>query len=223
MGKLLPCPPFPPHHHLPPRCWASYHQRHHTPTWVQRGAVLRHCLGSGPRETSLWSSLAWPGPGTSRNSNKPTQAKPRDIPLWRFILTLIWPNLCLFRDQLTLLATYQETLLRPASCWPPPPLSFRPHSVCISAPTQPENKSLYGEGMIVDGLMPCSHLTVQVQTFWTSYYQKCWIPASSFYCGKPNHTNMLGRSIRHGLYHQLPLNHIEMCTNYKLNQFFKTI
>lgn len=127
---------------FPARCWASCHQRHHTPTWVQRREVLGRCLGSGPWETSLWASLAWPEPGAGRNSNKPIQANPRDIPLWRLILTLIWPNLCLFRDQQTLLATYQETLLRPASCWPPPPLSFRPHSVCISAPTQPENKSL---------------------------------------------------------------------------------
>lgn len=89
------------------------------------------------------SGLAWARAG--RNSNKPTQANPRDIPLWHLILTLTWPNLCLFRDQQTLLATYQETLLRSASCCPAPPLSFRPHSVCASAPTQPENKSLYGE------------------------------------------------------------------------------
>lgn len=140
---IIPTPPSPTPQVLSQLSSAAPHPHLGAERWGP-GTLQHSCLGSGPWETSIWASLAWPGPGAGRNSNKPTEANPRDIPLWHHILTLTWPNLCLFRDQQTLLATYQETLLRSDSCSPPSsPELQTPLSLRLS--THSENKSLYGE------------------------------------------------------------------------------
>lgn len=104
-----------------------------------RGGVLGCCSTVAP---GVVHRRHGPGPGAGRNLNKPTEANPRDILLWCLILTLTLPNRGLFSTRGAPLTTYQETSLRPAFCHPP---SFRPHSACISAPTQVEKKSLLGE------------------------------------------------------------------------------
>lgn len=141
--------------------------------------------------------LAWE-PGTSRNSrnsNKPTEANPRDILHQHFILTLAWPLSVFVQGPpdppRTHLPRNLGSGLRP---YPQPPRQVAgARSACFPAPTPLDNKSLVREWWLLLAISSPRQSTHGLLDVLTTLIQ-----TSDFNHGSPNHANMLERNIFHG-------------------------